>query len=179
MSTIRVAKRRRWATVDRRSINDTTLSYRARGVLVWLLDKHDDGQPINATTIAKHGREGRDAIVAALKELEHTGYLVRRQYRADSGKWATESWLYEHPDLAADRPWETGTANQGGLTGAVSQGLTPRGTNPEHWDDPQTPSGAPPAADIGAERQPPLPTPESLRLALGQTTTTEGTPTNE
>lgn len=119
MSTIRVAKRPRYTAVDRRTLNDDALSFRARGVLVWLLDKPDDWRA-DASSIANAGREGRDAVRAALRELETAGYLVRRKYRAD-GRWATEHTLYEHPSLA-DQDGKPAQVDQPGLTSAGEPG---------------------------------------------------------
>lgn len=117
VTTLRVATRARYTTVDRRSINHDTLSFRARGVLVWLLDK-PDGWHVNADRIAEHGKEGRDAIRAALTELEVAGYLVRNRSRGDGGRWTTEHVLYEHPSLVPDEPDTTTAENQRRSTSA-------------------------------------------------------------
>src|SRR5690606_9938200 len=42
VTTIRVHKKDRYTAVAREPINDTRLSFRARGILVWLLDKPND-----------------------------------------------------------------------------------------------------------------------------------------
>lgn len=96
MTTIRVATRQRWTTVNRTTINDARLSFRARGVLVWLLDKPDDWQ-CSAEQIALEGAEGRDAIRSVLGELEKCGYLVRNKHRGSDGQWHTEHTIYEVP----------------------------------------------------------------------------------
>lgn len=96
MSTIRVADRPKWTSIDRRAINDRRLSMRARGVLVWLLDK-PDGWRADAETIARETTEGRDAIRAALNELKVAGYLVVTKGRDEAGRWATEQVLHELP----------------------------------------------------------------------------------
>lgn len=105
MSTLRVARRRRYTQVDRRSVNDAQLSFRARGLLVWLLDKPDDWA-VDSTSISEHASEGRDAIRTALRELELGGYLVRSKRQGDLGRWLTETLVYEHPDLRPDA-WES------------------------------------------------------------------------
>lgn len=97
MTTLRIGRRVQYVNVDSRTINDDALSFRARGVLAWLLEKPDDWT-VNAEAIAARGTEGRDAIRAALRELEAGGYIERRQFRADNGKWATECTVLEHPD---------------------------------------------------------------------------------
>ena len=117
MSTLRVASRRRWTQIDRRTVNDVSLSFRARGVLIWLLDK-PDGWHVSAETISAAGGEGRDAIRSALTELETAGYLVRDRRRGRDGRWTTEHVVYEHPSLAEDHggipandePEQTGTS---------------------------------------------------------------------
>lgn len=96
MSTIRVTKRERWTTISRETLNDEALSFRARGVLAWLLDKPDDWR-CNADTISNHGTEGRDAVRTALSELEEHGYLVRRKAQDAQGRWSTEIEVYERP----------------------------------------------------------------------------------
>jgi hypothetical protein len=106
MTTIRVGKRQRFTSVDRKAINDASLSFRTRGILVWLLDKPDDWQT-TADKIETQGTEGREAIAASLKELERAGYLVRdRKRHHESGKWAVDWTVYERPP----------TANRSGLT---------------------------------------------------------------
>lgn len=96
MATIRVAKRQRFTVIDRRAINDERLSFRARGVLAWLLDKPDDWR-VNAATMTREGTEGRDAIRSAIGELRALGYIDQRRVRGDDGRWATETFVFEVP----------------------------------------------------------------------------------
>lgn len=97
MTTIRVGKRKRFTMVDRSTVADVRLSFRARGVLLWLLDKPDDWTT-TADAIATHGTEGRDAIRSALRELESCAYLVRRKWRTGTGTWQSEWTVYERPN---------------------------------------------------------------------------------
>lgn len=97
MTTIRVARRHRFTSIDRRTINDHRLSFRARGVLVWLLDKPDDWHS-TSVQIAREAKEGRDAVRAALAELETAGYLVRSRIQdRGTGRWRTEQTVHEVP----------------------------------------------------------------------------------
>lgn len=96
MSTIRVAKRQRFAVVDRRAITDDRLSWAARGLLVWALDKPDDFE-LTREQIAKQAPEGETAVRRILKELAAAGYLVRERKRDDLGQFYTETTLYEVP----------------------------------------------------------------------------------
>lgn len=118
MTTIRVARRNRFTTVDRSTVNDPRLSFRARGILMWLLDKPDDWRA-DARTIAQAGSEGRDAVRAALAELEEHGYLVRHKYRGDAGRWTTEHTVYERPQHAS-QCWKS-DLDQDGKPAPVNQ----------------------------------------------------------
>ena len=76
MTTLRIAKRDRFTVVDQRTVNDDRLSFRARGILVWLLDK-SDGWRVDSEQLAAAAKEGRDAVRTALNELVAAGYIVR------------------------------------------------------------------------------------------------------
>jgi hypothetical protein len=101
MTTIRVAHRRRFTTIDQATVNDERLSFRARGVLAWLLDKADDWH-CDSEVIARAGTEGREAVRVALKELEDHGYLRRERVQGDRGHWCTITWVYEVPGQTED-----------------------------------------------------------------------------
>lgn len=96
MATIRVARRRRYVVVDQAAIEDARLSFRARGVLAFLLSKPDDWS-IDSERLAADTVEGRDAVRTALKELETYGYFRREKRQVEKGRWITEATLYESP----------------------------------------------------------------------------------
>lgn len=101
MTTIRVSRRDRWTTIDRRTINDADLSFKARGILIWLLDK-PDGWRVRSADIERHGAEGREAVRAALRELEAAGYMERHRSRGELGRWQTETVVRETPGRTGD-----------------------------------------------------------------------------
>lgn len=55
------------------ALRDSRLSFRARGILAYVLS-HKDGWRHTARTLTPKGREGRDACLRALDELETLGY---------------------------------------------------------------------------------------------------------
>lgn len=162
MTTLRVARRRQFVTLDARAVNDSRLSFRARGLHAWLLEK-PDSWTINASAIAERGKEGRDAVRAALAELELAGYMRRRRYRDERGVWRSEAVVFEHPDLASqavdnsgDKPG-TMTENQGWLPDAGFPGaITNIHSQDSNADDAAAPKGAAPPAgnpDFAAARR--------------------------
>lgn len=90
-----------FACIPRTTLEDERLSYRARGVLCALLAK-PDGWRTDSTSIAKAGREGREAVRTALRELEAAGYLTRRRVRRDDGTFGWEAVVYDTPGEAAE-----------------------------------------------------------------------------
>lgn len=78
-------------------IADERLSFRARGVLIWLLSKPDDWRTRADSIAAQSSKEGRDAIRSALRELADLGYLVREKIQNELGQWITIQTIYERP----------------------------------------------------------------------------------
>lgn len=103
MSTFRVVKRDRYTSIARGTINDDRLSFRARGVLVWLLDKPDDWSATRES-IAAASTDGVTAVRSALRELASFGYLVRTKVRLPDGRMVTETMIHEVPPEAGNRP---------------------------------------------------------------------------
>jgi len=93
---VREPGRNRWVVIDQDIIRNQRISHRARGVLCLLLSMPDDWR-VNAEWIAMHGTEGRDAVRAALAELEAAGHIVRHKAQDAYGRWSTTSVVYEQP----------------------------------------------------------------------------------
>lgn len=81
-------------------IRDERLSWRARGILIGILSRPDNWRT-DSTQIAREGREGREAVRAALRELETCGYLVRTKRRVNGGRIVTETLVYDQPQEPA------------------------------------------------------------------------------
>jgi len=78
-------------------INDTRLSFRARGVLLHLLSKPAEWEARSIAIAAQSPREGRDAIRTAMRELEEFGYLTRDRVRHADGTFTIEQTIHEIP----------------------------------------------------------------------------------
>lgn len=52
---------------------------------------------MTAKDLAREGKEGRESILTALKELRAAGYLVTTRHQDECGMWRTESIVYDYP----------------------------------------------------------------------------------
>ena len=102
MSIVRGPRPDKNFTVLRNAVAlDERLSYRARGILTAVLARPDDWR-IDSTQLARQAREGREAVRAALRELEVCGYLRRVKSTDESGKWSTDQVIYDTPQPSED-----------------------------------------------------------------------------
>ena len=84
----RAPSRDKYTVIDNSAIRDKRLSFKARGVHHLLLS-YADGWEVNVNHLINQSPrdkgEQRDGILAALKELEESGYLTRSQARNKNG----------------------------------------------------------------------------------------------
>lgn len=76
-------------------VRDERLSFKARGLLVLILS-HTAGWSLSINTLAKQNQEGKDAIRAAIQELETLGYLTRTQVN-EGGRFGESIWTTNDP----------------------------------------------------------------------------------
>lgn len=104
---MKVPKTCGFTMVENATVRDKRLTFRATGLLVFLLSL-PDGASIDARGLAQRKGEGRDAILRALRELTELGYLHRRRRRVEGGRFVTETYVLEQADLE----WQPGTSFQ-------------------------------------------------------------------
>ena len=93
MPILRIQKRENpYAQIDKAALEDNRLSWRARGILAYLLSKPDNWH-IHVFDIVNHGPEGRDAVQHALKELEQFGYARLETLRNERGHVIGKEWF--------------------------------------------------------------------------------------
>lgn len=116
---IRVQKRENpYVMLDKEFLSNEELSWKAKGLLAYLLSKPDDWQIAEADLI-RRSKDGRDAVRAGLRELEASGYLARRQVREPGGKFArTECVVYERPKFGKDG-WPSNEYSSNGKSAAT------------------------------------------------------------
>jgi hypothetical protein len=101
---VRAPRRHRFVIIDQRAIEDTRLSWAARGLLGYLLSRPDDWKVL-IKDLRKRGDLGRDGVYRLLRELRDTGYVRfvhsrDRQGRIRGGTYIVqEVAVSPHPDL--------------------------------------------------------------------------------
>lgn len=100
---IRTNKRENpYVMIDKFGLNDERLSWKAKGLLAYLLSKPDNWQ-IYESDLIKRSKDGRDSIRSGLRELEKYGYMSRRQLRNEDGSFsAMEYVVYERPIISEE-----------------------------------------------------------------------------
>lgn len=79
-----------FAIVCKRILDDPRLSWRAKGIVAYLIGK-PDGWKLRVSDLVKHGTDGKHAIRAALNELRDYGYAQFTRHRQggviSEGEW--------------------------------------------------------------------------------------------
>lgn len=84
--------------VDKTPLNDPTLSWKAKGLLTYLLSLPDDWK-INISDLKKRSSDGRDSTVSGIDELIQARYVFRKQDKGDDGKFlGYEYHVFERPE---------------------------------------------------------------------------------
>jgi len=81
-------------------LNDDRISFKAKGILVYLLSKPDDWV-VRSGHLAGVGPDGRGALRSGMQELEDAGYLRLDRLRSDDGLLEGTQWqVYDNPHNA-------------------------------------------------------------------------------
>ena len=83
-----------YTILDNNTIRDAGLSYRARGLLLYLLSMPDNWRT-STERLQGVGTEGRDAIRKAIRELEAAGYMRLQKQQDDRGRWHSHWTVYD------------------------------------------------------------------------------------
>lgn len=107
-----------FAQVHNAAIEDGRMTAKARGVLVYLLSRPPGWSTSSERLAASDAfqRDGRDAIRAALRELEQFGYLTRTRTNLPDGKWSHDQTVTDQPTmdgLSGDGKTADGSAADG------------------------------------------------------------------
>jgi DNA-binding MarR family transcriptional regulator len=95
---IRIKKRELpFVQIDKRPVEDIRLSWKAKGLLLYLLSKPNNWK-IYLSDLIKRSRDKSVAVYSGLKELEKFGYLERERIRNKKGRFIRLIYtIYEVP----------------------------------------------------------------------------------
>lgn len=79
-------------------LNNPEVSLRAKGLFAFIQSK-PDGWEFSADRISNQTKEGLQAVISALKELEKSGYLLRERIQNELGHWGVNYILREIPAI--------------------------------------------------------------------------------
>lgn len=86
-----------FAQVPNQLLEDERISWRAKGVHGYLLSRPENWET-DADRIAAAGKEGREAVRTAMRELETYGWIARpRRQDPETGHWSTDLNVYRVP----------------------------------------------------------------------------------
>lgn len=101
MAIIRAKREKNFSVFDNNLLRDSNISFRARGLLTYMLSLPDDWK-FYVSELAQHSdKEKETAIRSAIDELEKAGYMKRVQKRGENGKFGAVDWyVYDEPQFS-------------------------------------------------------------------------------
>ena len=97
MAKIKKVYDRGFTVIDNLVLNDTSLSWKAKGLFCYLWSQADEWN-FYVKEVAKHSKGGKDQVTTGLEELEKAGYLLRNRQRNELGQLKNNEWLLsDHP----------------------------------------------------------------------------------
>ena len=88
-----------YVAVTQEFIKDASLSWKAKGILMYLLSQPEDSR-LNEIEVARYSTDGMSSFKSGIKELKDHGYLEIRIEKDKSGKFSSSRWiLHENPEL--------------------------------------------------------------------------------
>lgn len=103
MTILKIQKRHNpFVQIDREAIQDSSLSWKARGLLAYLLSMPSNWN-IRISDLINRAPDGRDAVYSIFKELKAAGYLIHFRLRDEHGRLSlSEYHVFETPQLESD-----------------------------------------------------------------------------
>lgn len=96
MSIIRIEKTENYSVIANQPINDSNLSWGARGMLAYLLSKPNHWQ-VRMSDLEQQSPAGEHATRTIVKELETAGYMWRTRTKDKEGKFNWITTVFETP----------------------------------------------------------------------------------
>ncbi len=91
-----------FVTVDTHALRNTSLSWKAKGLITYIMQLPEDWQ-VNIADLSNRSEDGRDATASGLRELVKSGYIVREEVRKEDGTFDGYDYqCFERPAYAED-----------------------------------------------------------------------------
>jgi len=112
-----------FTTVSNNTFKNVVLSWKAKGLLIYLLTLPDDWK-ISLAHLIKQAPDGRDSLMGGVMELRKAGHIKIRENQRREGKFAGVTYLiYEEPQAPDDDALEP-TATGKSVYGKTGYGKT-------------------------------------------------------
>jgi predicted transcriptional regulator len=98
MAILRKVKNENYVVVDKVFVNDDRLSWKAKGIMIYLLSLPDDWK-FYVEELVTHAKDGEKAFRSGFKELEKYGYVKRFPVRDGNRIVEWDTTVYENPVL--------------------------------------------------------------------------------
>lgn len=99
MTKITKVKHCDFTIIDNNFLRDERLSFKAKGLFMYMWSQSNDWN-FYVNELSSHAKDGRNAVMTGLEELENYGYLKRKRVRNAQGQLKeTEYVLSETPTL--------------------------------------------------------------------------------
>lgn len=82
--------------MDKTALNDKQLSWKAKGIMAFMLSKPDDWT-FYLDELATNSTDGVASFKSGFKELKDAGYVKRERHRGEGGKFTWETIVHEVP----------------------------------------------------------------------------------
>lgn len=99
MAIFRVHKKENYVVLDKGFLNDARLSWKAKGMLAYMLSLPDDWS-FCISNLATHSKCSRESTANIIKELSQAGYVHKVQGRTNMGKFGKDEFsVFETPQV--------------------------------------------------------------------------------
>ena len=105
MAVFRVERTNNYTVMSNYHLRDKNLSLKAKGLLSQMLSLPEDWD-YTLAGLARINAEGKDAIRAAVVELEKAGYVQRRQTTDKAGKFGSNEYVIREYPVTHEPPLE-------------------------------------------------------------------------
>lgn len=97
MAVFRVHKSKDFTTISNHHLKNKELSLKAKGLLTLMLSLPEDWD-YSILGLAALSKDGKDAVMSALNELQATGYIGMESFRNDRGQYESVYNVFENPN---------------------------------------------------------------------------------